>query len=162
SLLNRAIPIIAIQVSAFRLGDRVVLHFAKLLDLAVDSTADDEEPGAIDEVDRAYWVRKASADSMGAADKLSVLIPGGIPVYNKNHIAVGTTGRHFCWIHPRSKSGHVVVDVLVGEADREQWLARLEEAGISARPHRRDTHIKLPHLVQKEIGDQGAVLRELM
>lgn len=162
SLMNRAIPIIAIQLSAFRLDNRVVLHFVKLLDLAVESTAE-EEPGTVEEVDRAYWVKKASADSMGAADKLIALIPGTpASAYNRNHIALGTTGRHFCWIHPRQKSGHVVVDILVGEADKDEWLARLEEAGISAASHRLDTHIKLPHLVQKEIGDQGAILRELM
>ena len=31
-LLNRAVPIIAIQLSAFRFDDEVVLHFTRVLD----------------------------------------------------------------------------------------------------------------------------------
>jgi hypothetical protein len=55
-----------------------------------------------------------------------------------------------------------VVDILVGEEERDKWLARLEEAGVAASAHRLDTHIKLPRLVQREIGEQETILRELM
>lgn len=162
ALLNRAIPLIAIQLSPFRFDDRVVLHFTKLLDLSVESLAEDE-PGFEEEADHAYWLKKASPDSMGAADGLLKLVPGSPKAtYNRSHIAVGTTGRHFFWIFPRRKQGHVVAVVFVGEDQRDHWIQRLEEAGIAAETHRNENELKVPRLHQQDIVKNEDLLRELL
>jgi hypothetical protein len=73
-LLNRAIPMVAIQLSAFQFEDKVILHFAKLLDLA--EVAADEEAEQVDQQrDRAYWDRRANSASMGVVDKVLALLP---------------------------------------------------------------------------------------
>ncbi len=74
--LNRAIPIIAIQLGAFEVEGKVVLHFAKLLDLA-EPAADEEQEQVEAQRDRAYWERKANPASLGIMDKLISLVPAG-------------------------------------------------------------------------------------
>jgi hypothetical protein len=58
-LLNRAVPIIAIQLSAFRFNDEVILQFTKVLD-TYEFGAEPEEDESAELVDRAFWERKAS------------------------------------------------------------------------------------------------------
>ncbi len=50
-LLNHAVPIIAIQLSAFRLGDEIVLQFTCVLD-ADEFSAEPEEEEIAEQVDR--------------------------------------------------------------------------------------------------------------
>ena len=52
-LLNRAVPIIALQLNAFTVDAAVVLHFTKVLDV-LQETKDDEEEGG-EPVDRRDW-----------------------------------------------------------------------------------------------------------
>ena len=49
-LLNRAVPILAIQLSAFRFGDEVVLQFIRVLDTYEFGAEPEEEPAEL--VDR--------------------------------------------------------------------------------------------------------------
>jgi hypothetical protein len=66
-LLNRAVPMIAVQLSAFRMDDKIVLHAVTVLDV-VEEIADvdpDAEP-----VDRPYWEKKSDAASMAVMDKI--------------------------------------------------------------------------------------------
>jgi hypothetical protein len=60
-LLNRAVPIIAIQLSAFRFADEVVPLFTRVLDIHEFST----EPEEVDteQVDLAYWQKKTKPES---------------------------------------------------------------------------------------------------
>ena len=61
-LLNRAVPIIALQLNAFTVDAAVVLHFTKVLDV-LQETKDDEEEGG-EPVDRRDWERKAGPESL--------------------------------------------------------------------------------------------------
>lgn len=103
-LLNRAVPIIAIQLSAFRIGDEVVLQFVRVLDVPEPPDPADEE--AAEPADRAYWERKSNPESMAVLDAIKGLTPTkrGEPkiTYNKHHIALGTSGYNFCWMHLRT------------------------------------------------------------
>src|SRR2546422_5830940 len=50
-LLNRAVPIIGIQLSAFRVNDEIVLHFTRVLDTyEFGAEPDEDEPAEL--VDR--------------------------------------------------------------------------------------------------------------
>lgn len=161
-LLNRAVPIIAIQLSAFKFEDSVVLHFTKVLDV-YEYGADDEE--IEEQVDRAHWERTASANSLAIVDKLIALMPteSGRPrvTYNKGHIAVGTTGRNFCWFLPRQKLSHCFVHLRVGDDGRDTALQSLDEAGISATPHHRPWAVRFK-LVGKEVDDNIDLLKQLI
>ena len=57
-LLNRSVPMIAVQLSAFKLDDStVVLHAVTVLDV-VEEIAVGDVPEEAEETDRAYWEKK--------------------------------------------------------------------------------------------------------
>jgi hypothetical protein len=131
-LLNRAVPIIAIQLSAFRLGDEIVLQFTRVLDVSESVEPEDEE--ASEPVDRSFWERKSSPESLAVVDAIKGLTPttSGEPrlTFNKHHIALGTSGYNFCWLHPRK--AHCHLQLKVGADNRPEIIDQLEKAGIDA------------------------------
>ena len=137
-LLNRAIPMIAIQLSAFRIGDEVVLPFTRVLD-TYEFGGEPEDVESSEPVDRAYWEKKASHESLAVVDSIKALTPtsGGEPklTYNKYHIALGTTGYNFAWFYPR-KAAYCHMHIKVGAEKRPSIGKELEAAGIESGNHR--------------------------
>lgn len=141
-LLNRAVPLIAIQMSAFKVDGtegKVGLQFIKVLDVIEEVVGtDDGEPDA----DRAYWLKRSSAESIAVMDSAAGMLKkkGLEPklTYNRTHVAMGTTGRNFCWFHPRRSAAHCHFTVRFPEDDRDKVLATLVEAQVPAVPLRND------------------------
>jgi len=158
-LLNRAIPMIAIQLSAFRFNDEVVLQFTRVLD-TYEFSAEPEEDSTADLVDRSYWEKKAKSESLAVVDAVKGLTPksnGEIRItYNKHHIALGTTGYNFCWFHPRRVASHCHMHIKVGLDTRQEIINRLEEAGIEAE-NEGNNSIRL-HLSLKDITDHREII----
>ena len=130
-LLNRAIPIIAIQLDMLKMDEDLVLHFTKVLDVyevPEDAIALGGEP-----TDRSYWEGRANPKSIASADEIidlcRTLYPELRITFNKYHIALGTQRQNFCWLHPRKKQIHCHVEVDVGE-NTEKGKAILEQAGL--------------------------------
>ena len=160
ALLNRAIPIIAIQMTAVKLEDQFSLVFTKVLDIA-DLRPTDEEPQG-EQKDRAYWQTNSGKASLASVDALIALLPQGIAprvTYNQGHIAVGTSGVNFLWAYPRKTAAHCFFNLRIDGDERESWITRLSDAGIFAGP-RRDL-MKL-RVNQSEIQQNALLLRELL
>jgi hypothetical protein len=139
-LLNRAVPMIAVQLSAFRMDDSIVLHSVTVLDV-VEEIAD-VDVDQVEQADRAYWERKSEPASLVVMDNIvSSLRTDSIEprlTYNRHHIALGTTGYNFCWFHPRKSAGHCHIEFRVGSDTRDAVLSSLQEGGIDASPRRTD------------------------
>jgi len=137
-LLNRAVPIVALQLNAFTVDGAIVLHFTKVLD--VFQEGDDGDDG--DQVDRHYWEQRAGATSLQVLDDVVTMVGKEIApsrvTYNRSHVALGTTGYNFCWFHPRKSTPHCHLRLKTGNEDRPGILAALETAGISATPFQTD------------------------
>lgn len=135
-LLNRAVPLIAIQLNALTVDDAIVLHFTKVLDVYQEAEVEDEVAGG--QVDRRYWEKRASAGSLEALDKILSLVQSSISTprvtYNKNHIALGTTGVNFCWFHPPKEAGHCHLRVRARAESREEIIKKFSETGLYVRP----------------------------
>lgn len=130
-LLNRAVPLIAIQLSAFQIGEEVVLQFLRVLDTYEFGEGDGEiDPSEL--TDRAYWEKKAKPEALTAVDAVVSLIKEPRVTYNKTHIAVGTSGYLFAWFFPKKVAAHCLVRIKVGSEARPGLLAKLEEAGLEA------------------------------
>lgn len=131
-LLNRAVPIIALQLSAIQLDGGVGLHFVKVLDVYEETEIEGPAPEG---TDRRYWEARSSPESLGVADcVIDIIAKAGFTprvTYNKGHIAIGTTGYNFCWLHPRKEAPHCPTHIWIGPTDRDRVLARLREAGIA-------------------------------
>ncbi|QOZ79914.1 hypothetical protein XH83_33760 [Bradyrhizobium sp. CCBAU 53351] len=130
-LLNRAVPLIAIQLSAFQIGEEVVLQFLRVLDTYEFGEGDGEsDPSEL--TDRAYWEKKAKHEALSAVDAAVSLIKEPRVTFNKTHIAVGTSGYLFAWFFPKKIAAHCLVRIKVGSEARPGLLAKIEEAGLEA------------------------------
>jgi hypothetical protein len=134
-LLNRAVPLVAIQLSAFQINNDVVLQFIRVLDTnEFNANGDGEEPES-PVTTRADWENRTKSEILSVVDACRSLVPtqSGEPKlsYNKSHIALGTGGYHFCHFFPR-KASHCAIWVKVGAAERQATIDKLEEAGLEA------------------------------
>jgi hypothetical protein len=139
-LLNRAVPLIAIQLTVIPLSkDEIILHGIKVLDIFEEGEPEDEAAG--EQVDRKYWERRASASALAALDAIIGLVNSDIAparvTYNKNHIALGTSGRNFCWLHPPKEASHCHLRVKTDPDKREQQIKAFEETSLYVRAFQR-------------------------
>ena len=144
ALMNRSIPIIALQVNALQIENYITLHFAKVLDLY--ETPEGEYSDGPD-VDVSYWNQKASKKALEVVDKMHTLgkkiHPSLRITYNQGHIVLGTPKRNFLWFHPR-KSDFSKVTFLVGPDDLEDLTQSIENIGIitTSKPKRGNFYLK--------------------
>ena len=131
NLFNSAIPIIALQLDALRVEDKLVLNFTKVLD-EVERGFDEE---VIDgkETDRAYWEKRSSKAIMEIADAcLEILKQFNTNYrlkYNKNYIGIADEYRANNFIVFRAKRQFLRVEALI--SNQQPWLTELENVGIS-------------------------------
>jgi hypothetical protein len=157
-LLNRAVPIIAIKLGAFRTSENsVTLHAVKVLDVVEEIIDSGAEPA--EAVDRGFWEKRTdAAASIDIMDKIvSLLRSAGIEprlTYNRYHIAMGTTGYNFCWFHPRKK--YCSVAIRVNDEIRDSIVSNLQSRGIDASPKR--THSVTFNITQKGLGENSEAI----
>jgi hypothetical protein len=161
-LLNRAVPVIAIQLNAFSFDNSVVLHFTKVLD--VFEEAGDVEDAGGEPVDRRYWEQRAGFASLAVLDHVVALVEREIGpprvTYNKNHVALGTGGYNFCWFVPRKSTPHCHTRLKTGAETREVILRQLEDAGIGATPFQ--SEVITIKLLQKHLDDGRAIMLDVL
>jgi hypothetical protein len=133
SILNRSVPIIALQLNAFVMENKLVLNFVKILDLAQEEDPNEEEVS--EQTDRKYWENRANKQSLKVMDliiaELSQASNKMRITYNKSHIALGSIGKNFAWFHPR-KGTRLHIQLLTGPDNREPIVSELEEIGIES------------------------------
>jgi hypothetical protein len=137
-LLNRAVPLIALQLTTIPVDSRqVILHAIKVLDIYEE--AEPEEEGEV--ADRRYWEKRASSAALASMDRIIKLVEEAFgvarPKYNTNHVALGTTGRNFCWFHPPKTASHCHVRVRAPADTRDDLVRTFEETGLYVRPFQR-------------------------
>ncbi len=70
SLFNRTIPMIALQMNAILIENKILLHFTKVLDeLSLSPVEEDEELSEREIADRPYWENRGSTISMQLLDQ---------------------------------------------------------------------------------------------
>jgi predicted transport protein len=131
SLFNGFIPLVAIQLSAFRLGDSVSLLFSKVLDeMRLGLVDEDEEVQAV--TDRGYWEARASKQTLAMADEMfDVLrtLDSGLELkYNKFYIGLAKNGQPNNFVIFRPKKDWLRVEVRLERSDEMQ--TQLEESGL--------------------------------
>lgn len=103
SLFNGSIPLIAIQISAYRVGDNIHIAFTKVLDKV--TLGDDDE--IAEPTDRAYWEKKSSKTQIKLVDalleRISEFAPGMELKYNKFYIGLAKDGVAKNFVHFKPK-----------------------------------------------------------
>jgi len=134
SLMSGTIPLIAIQLSALKVGDQLVLNFVRVLNQTA-LREDDKGNGGGKDVDRAYWEKQVGSKMMSICDKVLVMINEKSQSkqelhYKKRHLGLSSGGsiRNFVSFSPKKSFMRVWARV----ADPDKWLDKLENAGIPA------------------------------
>lgn len=140
-LLNRSVPLIAVQLSAFKFDDSSIgLNAVKVLDV-IEETDDTDLPEQL-QTDRAYWEARGYQSSLHMMDRIvTELGKVGIQprlTYNKHHIALGSTATNFCWFHPRKTSGYCYIELKEPSDLRDEVLTAMQAKGLDANPRRAD------------------------
>jgi hypothetical protein len=162
-LLNRAVPMIAVQLSAFPIDNGVVLHPVTVLDVS-EETADGGAVDQVEQADRAYWEKKAAPASLARVDKIvSSLRTNAMEprlTYNRHHIAMGTTGYNFCWFNPRKTPGHCHIEFRATSETRDSIVSSLQEGGIDASPRR--TENVTFSITAKDLEEHFAMIKDVL
>ena len=129
SLFNGNIPLIAIQISAYKNGEDVSLVFTKVIDRITLGVEEDD----IDEVtDRNYWENRSTSKMMKNVDEifkdLGELVEGYELKYNKFYVGLSKDGyvRNFISFQPKKSFIYIIFK---GNEDNEK-ISRLEESGL--------------------------------
>ena len=133
-LFGGTIPIIAIQLSALKVGEQIVLNFVKVLDRATQRI-DDEEEGHPQIVDRDYWSGRSCAEVLEVADRMLEIInetaePKQRLNYVQSYIGLhnGAKATLFIIFYPKKKSIDLRLRISAGPA----WVKRLKDGHLEA------------------------------
>lgn len=126
SLFNGSIPLIALKMTAYKVGEQVFLTFVKVMDEVVYGLVDEDEQIA-EPTDRAYWEKRSSKKSLDLMDYLMTLVnevePTATPKYNKHYVGLSVDGSpsNFVDFKPR-KSGLIMTFRLPKTEENDQLI----------------------------------------
>src|SRR5262245_13115838 len=123
SLFNGSIPLVAIQLSALRLGDAVCLVCSKVLDeMRLGLVDEEEEVQAV--TDRSYWEARASKQTLAMADEMLQGVRAYDPdlelKYNKFYIGLAKGGQPNNFVIFRPKKDWLRLEVRLDRSDETQ------------------------------------------
>ena len=139
SLFNGSIPLVAIQMNAYKLGDKFGLVFTKVLDeMPMGLVDEDEEVQAV--TDRNYWLSRGSEQTVKMADELLELVnaikPGYELKYNKFYIGLAKDGQPHNFVIFRPKKNYLRIELALprtATTDEIIEQADLDEMGYDTR-----------------------------
>ena len=132
SLFNGNIPLIAIQLTAYKYGDDYLLSFITILDeMNLGLVEEDEEVSAV--TDRHYWENiKGTANAVKIIDEaLSIItdiLPGYELKYNKFYIGLAQNGSTDNFIIFKAKKSFMRMEIRIERSDELE--REMEEKGI--------------------------------
>ena len=136
-LFNGAIPLIALKMTAYKVGEQHALTFVKVLDEITFGLVDDDEPLA-EPTDRSFWeTKRGTKKTLGITDDLLKLVnevePKAILKYNKHYIGLGIDGAPLNFITFMPRKAHVIMTIKV--AKTKEVDEQLEEVGFELLPY---------------------------
>lgn len=132
SLFNKSVPIIAIQLNAFQVGEDFTLACVKILDTVETANMDEDETSPI--TDREFWLKeRASSASLALLDEFMKIVrevePAAQANYRKRYVGITVNGvaDNFVAFRPRK------VDSMVFERKlpfTDEMSADINDAGF--------------------------------
>jgi predicted transport protein len=110
ALFHGSIPLIALQMQAYKVGEHLTLIFTRVLDELSRGFVGEDEAAEAAPTDRAYWERKASRATVEIADQILIMVKDfdqGLELkYNKFYIGFAKNSRanNFVTFIPRKNT----------------------------------------------------------
>jgi hypothetical protein len=132
-LFNGAIPLIALKMTVYKVGDGYALTFVKVLDEMSYGLVGDDEP-VTEPADRSLWEVKGSQKALAMTEDLLQKVvrqtePKATLKFNKHYIGIGVDGAAMNFVTFVPRKAHVIMsiklpkdqetDALIGEAGLE-------------------------------------------
>lgn len=139
SLFNGFIPLIAIQMNAYKFGNEIGLVFTKVLDeMPLGLIEEDEE--IQEATDRDYWLKRETQATVKMADEILSLInsfkPGYELKYNKFYIGLAKDGQPNNFAIFRPKKNYMRLELKLPKSDDVDQIIEtndLDEMGYDNR-----------------------------
>jgi hypothetical protein len=132
TLFNGNIPLIAIQMQAFKVGEAITLVFTKVLDELSRGLVDEDEDAEAAPADRAYWEERGSKLTVRLADELLSIVREFDPTlqfkYNKYYIGLLKHGQPFNFVTFRPHKANVNIHLKLPRSDEID--KKIEAAGL--------------------------------
>lgn len=133
NLFNGFIPLVALQIHAYRVDDTVSLVFTKVLDeRRLGLVDEDEEVRAI--TDREYWEKRATKQTLAMADEMFELVRALDQElelkYNKFYIGLAKAGQPNNFVTFKPKKDWLWVEVRLDRSEEVQ--AKLDASGLES------------------------------
>lgn len=130
SLFNGVIPLMALQLEAFRIDDKISLIFTKVLDQRNLSIFEGEEP--IEPTNRTYWEKRGTKKTVELADELMKIVNSLDPnlelKYNKFYIGLAHDGQPFNFVAFKPQKNAIRLEIKLQES--EDIKEKLESANL--------------------------------
>lgn len=164
SLFNKSVPLIAIQLSAIEVGNDVTINCVKVLDIST-SMGWEEDNTSVVSTDRPYWLKKATPETVGMADKLLGIVhevTGNTNLelnYNKHYIGLASGGVANNFISMKPRKHNVLLQVKLPRTDE---LTELIEQSLEFISYDNRWSLYQVRVTQNDLTESGAALRELI
>ena len=156
-LFNGAIPLIALKMTVYKVGDGYALTFVKVLDEISYGLVGEDEP-VTEPADRGLWERKGSQKSLAIVENLLQKVvrqvePKATLKYNKHYIGIGVDGAAMNFVTFVPRKAHVIMSIKLPK--EQEAHAALTDAGLEMMAY--DTSFKYfrvhinPNLDEKQV-----------
>jgi len=159
-LFNGFIPLIAIQLSAIKLEDRVGLIFTRVLDHTALGLVEDDEAGEV--ADRNYWEKRGTHATVAMADDLLNIIKTIDPAielkYNKFYIGLAKEGQPNNFAIFRPQKNGLRLEVRLAKSDLVE--EKLNETGLDLMEYNRWGRYRI-RLTKDDVKKHANLLQEI-
>lgn len=164
ALFNGAIPLIAIQMQALKIGEHTTLVFTKVMDELSRGFVNEDEDAEAAPTDRAYWEKRATKQTVQLADELLKIakeIDETLSLrYNKFYIGLAKSGQafNFCIFRPRKTT----INFEFKLPRSEEVDKKIEDSGLETLEYSTQWSQYRLSLHPDDIKKKREVLKELM
>jgi len=163
SLFNGTIPLIAIQMNAYKFNEDIALMFTTVLDeLPLGLVDDDEEVREI--TDRSYWIKRGTEQTVKMADELLATIKEFTTSvelkYNKFYIGLFENDQpnNFASFVPRKNGLNVGIRLPLTDETQK----KIDEAGLVDIGYDKRNNIFRLRLAKDDLATHKVLLKELL
>jgi hypothetical protein len=164
SLFNGTIPLIAIQMQAFKIGEHVTLIFTTVVDELSRGVVDEDEDAEATPTDRSYWENKGSKNTVSMADQLLTILKEFDPSlelkYNKFYIGLAKNGQADNFVSFRSRKNSIILDVKAPQS--QEVDTKITEAGPETLEYNSQWRYYPIRLGKDDIKKHAELLKQLM
>lgn len=162
SLFNGVLPLIALQINAYEVDDKLLLVFSKVLD-EIPATFDDEDVKVV-EITRKDWVDKSSENSVSMAEKILAMFNEIDPDFKLNftkaYIGIAKNGiaDNFLIMNPSRRALRVAIRL--GELQEVSEL--IDKAGFDILPYENRFKQYRLNLTKEDLTTRREAIKDLL